>query len=60
MILECGCCGKQLKGKQFHEFDKGYGRCLSCLMEWFVRMPDERLQILEAIKGQWPEAWGFK
>ena len=57
MTLECGCCGKHFRGKQHWNFDKGFGRCLSCLMEWFVRDVGDRITILEAMKEQWPDQW---
>ena len=28
--LTCACCGRETKGRQFHNRDTGYGLCESC------------------------------
>lgn len=56
MILSCGCCGESFQAdKQHWNFDKGYGRCLSCCRYILAqeRWKYDHAEIRVAMRDQW-------
>ncbi len=61
--LSCGCCGRSFEGRQHWNWDKGFGRCLACILQIIGGDlgrcdDDDKAMYLAGARDQWPDQWG--